>query len=152
MQEQVYFIESENKIKIGISRNVHARLSQIRGHSGTKAVLLASVPGNREIEKSLHKKLVAHRISGEWFTDCPEVRSAMQLAINNFSGALVESRDERVRKELFGQVARIIWPHKTAAHLAAVGGANERTAARWLKGSHPPPASVIVAMLSEIIG
>lgn len=152
MSEQVYFIESEGKIKIGISRNVQARLSQIRGHSGTPAKLIASVPGTRHVEKALHKKLTQHRISGEWFQDCEDVRSAMQLAINSFAAQPSETADERRRKELFGQVAKIIWPNKTAAHLAAIAGVDERSAWRWLSGTHEPPAVVIVAMLSEIIG
>jgi hypothetical protein len=50
----------------------------------------------------------------------------------------------------FGPVAKFLWPHKTAAHVAAIAKTNERTAARWLSGEFPPPFSVIEATMHEI--
>lgn len=50
----------------------------------------------------------------------------------------------------FGAVAKLLWPHKTAAHLASIAGANERTATRWISGEFEPPAIVIAAVIVEI--
>lgn len=50
----------------------------------------------------------------------------------------------------FGAVAKVVWPFKTAAHLATVGGVQQRTAERWLSGEFEPPAIVIAALIVEI--
>lgn len=50
----------------------------------------------------------------------------------------------------FGAVAKVLWPDKTAAHLAAIADTNERTAWRWLSGEFEPPAIVIAAIIVEI--
>lgn len=50
----------------------------------------------------------------------------------------------------FGAVAKVCWPTKTAAHIAAIANTNERTAARWLAGEFEPPAIVIAAIIVEI--
>lgn len=53
-----------------------------------------------------------------------------------------------VRK--FGPVAKLLWPHKTAAHLASIANTQVRTAERWLSGEYEPPAIVIAAVIVEI--
>lgn len=50
----------------------------------------------------------------------------------------------------FGRVAKLLWPGKTAAHLAAIAGRTERTAERWLSGEFEPPAIVIAAVIVEL--
>ena len=52
-----------------------------------------------------------------------------------------------VRK--FGAVAKLLWPFKTAAHLATIAGCDPRTAERWLSGEYEPPISVVQALLHE---
>ena len=52
----------------------------------------------------------------------------------------------------FGPVAKFLWPHKTAAHLASIAGTNERTAARWLSGEFEPQICVVLAVNEEIFG
>lgn len=59
-------------------------------------------------------------------------------------------RTEKVVNPKFGAVAKVIWPFKTAAELAAIANTNERTAARWLSGEFEPPAIVIAAVIVEI--
>jgi hypothetical protein len=53
-----------------------------------------------------------------------------------------------VRK--FGAVAKLLWPSKTAAHLAFIAESTERSAERWLSGEFEPPAIVIAAIIVEI--
>lgn len=50
----------------------------------------------------------------------------------------------------FGAVARVLWPVKTAATIAAIGNSNERTAKRWLAGEFEPPFEVVHAVMGKI--
>jgi hypothetical protein len=51
---------------------------------------------------------------------------------------------------LFGPVARVVWPKKTAFELAAIAGTTDRAAKDWLSGKFPAPAIVYAAMFVEI--
>lgn len=61
----------------------------------------------------------------------------------------VSSADKIVGRK-FGAVAKVLWPFKTAAHIAAIAGRDQRTAERWLSGEFEPPAIVIAAVIVEI--
>jgi hypothetical protein len=50
----------------------------------------------------------------------------------------------------FGSVAKVAWPVKTAATVAAIANRSERTAERWLSGEFEPPAVVIAAAIYEM--
>lgn len=81
-EQTVYFIRCEQFVKIGISKNVEARLGQIRKGGGSlfprrldveTAELIATEPGGFEREKELHAKFSHLRHTGEWFTETPEL-------------------------------------------------------------------------------
>ena len=57
---------------------------------------------------------------------------------------------DKIVSRKFGAVAKLLWPVKTAATLAAIAGTNERSAWRWLSGEFEPPAVVIAAVIVEI--
>lgn len=57
---------------------------------------------------------------------------------------------DKIVTRKFGAVARVVWPEKTAAHIASIAGSDERTAKRWLAGEFEPPAIVIAAIIVEI--
>lgn len=57
---------------------------------------------------------------------------------------------DKIVSRKFGSVAKVLWPFKTAACLAAIAGKDERTAARWLAGEFEPPAIIIAAIIVEI--
>ena len=59
--------------------------------------------------------------------------------------------DDYVAPGKFGRIAKIVWPFKTAAILADIGKTTTRSAERWLSGEHEPPASIVAAMLVEIL-
>lgn len=65
-------------------------------------------------------------------------------------GHYVPERDKLVPPLKFAAVARLLWPIKTAAHLASIAGKDERTAKRWLSGEYEPPACIIAAVIIEI--
>lgn len=58
-------------------------------------------------------------------------------------------RDTSVPND-FEIVAKALWPRKTAACLASIGGKDLRTAKRWLRGEYEPPASVYFAINDRI--
>lgn len=57
---------------------------------------------------------------------------------------------DKIVTRKFGAVAKVVWPEKTAAHIASIAGSDERTAKRWLAGEFEPPAIVIAAIIVEI--
>jgi hypothetical protein len=66
---------------------------------------------------------------------------------NEIRATYVPASDTLVGPPLFAGICRLCWPHKTAAHIAAIGKKDERTAERWLAGEYEPPASVVAAII-----
>ena len=69
------------------------------------------------------------------------------------SATEIHRQESRVATKLsvtkFGPVAKLLWPFKTAAHLAEIAGTNQRTAERWLSGEFEPPICIAQAILAE---
>lgn len=65
-------------------------------------------------------------------------------------GAFLSERDKIVPAPQFGAVCRVLWPRKTAAHIATIAGCDERTAKRWLAGQFEPPMVVLVAVIQRM--
>lgn len=149
MSKQVYFAERNGKIKIGVASSVADRLVGLRTGSAEPLELIAAVPGNLTLERALHKKLQQHRVNGEWFKDCAEVRAAIQNSVNNFGETNAPTRKTWSRTK-FGAVAKLLWPDKTAVHLAAIAGRDPRTAERWLSGEFEPPLAVVLALIAKM--
>lgn len=61
-------------IKIGTAQDVSKRLKALQTGCAGRLELLHAFRGGVAIEKALHYLLREHRLSGEWFTDHPEVR------------------------------------------------------------------------------
>lgn len=59
-------------------------------------------------------------------------------------------RDKIVGPSQFGNVCRLLWPIKTAAHIAAIAKRDVRTAERWIDGEHEPPIIVLVAIINRM--
>jgi hypothetical protein len=64
-------------------------------------------------------------------------------------GQLASGGDTIVTRK-FGPVAKLLWPCKAAAQIAAIAGVEERTAKRWLAGEFEPPICVVLAVMDEI--
>lgn len=72
----VYVIQGEGggPIKIGFTaRNVHARLEELQKGSPVRLVLLRALPGERALERDLHRRFAAYRLHGEWFHPADEI-------------------------------------------------------------------------------
>ena len=57
----------------------------------------------------------------------------------------------RPSERLFGRVAKAVWPHKTAVHLAAITGVSVRAAEYWIGGQREPSALAVQAIVNEIV-
>ncbi len=69
--------------------------------------------------------------------------------LREIDGQFRQGADKIVSRK-FGAVAKVLWPTKTAAYIAAIAGRDERTAARWLSGEFEPPIIVVLAVVQEI--
>jgi len=78
---KIYFVSAPGRIKIGYTRQPEQRLSRLQSVDMEKLVSLGAVSGTRRLEASLHDKLAAYRIRGEWFVDCQEVRKVVECAL-----------------------------------------------------------------------
>jgi hypothetical protein len=118
---EVYFIACEGRIKIGLSRNADSRVKELATAAPAKLTFLARVHGGRELETALHRRLRDHRVSGEWFRDCDEVRGVMQEVVDG----RFKPRTDFKYPELIEALKRISGPHqigtrmKTAVNIAA---------------------------------
>lgn len=73
----VYFVSGGPCIKIGTSTNLKGRFASLQTSSMDELRLLGTIPGDVEIERSIHTRLGQFRKRGEWFLDCAEVRAAI---------------------------------------------------------------------------
>lgn len=73
-----------------------------------------------------------------------------RIVATELQGQFRPGRDKIVTRK-FGAVAKVLWPEKTAAHIASIAGADERTAKRWLAGEFEPPTSVVIACMQEML-
>lgn len=78
----IYFIQNKETkhIKIGYSKDVRKRLSEIQTTSPHELTILTTCEGGIEMEKELHHKFSNSYIRGEWFTPSEELITY----INNF--------------------------------------------------------------------
>lgn len=84
MSAVVYFLSDEHgSIKVGWSRNLDIRLTQIRSTNGAGITVLGSAPGSQRQEKEIHRLLAEFRLHGEWFRDCEEVRRVIADLLKN---------------------------------------------------------------------
>ena len=69
----VYFVHSNNKIKIGYSTDIKNRMVAFNVALPDKATLLFLLKGGIELEAELHEKFKAHYSHGEWFNVDTEI-------------------------------------------------------------------------------
>lgn len=74
----IYFIQAgvRGPIKIGWAQDVERRRETLQVGNPARLRILAVVDCGRERESEIHGMLRAHRIAGEWFRNCKEVRDA----------------------------------------------------------------------------
>ena len=74
---------------------------------------------------------------------------------NELQGRETVRTPDRQDEQLFGaclaDVARTLWPSKTAAHIAAAAGCSERAAEFYLAGEREWSGDALAAIVSEIL-
>ncbi len=76
----VYFITDGEAIKIGKANNPRSRLSGLQTSHHKPLYILALMPGNEGLERTLHSRFYNFRIRGEWFKDCEEIRTFIKAS------------------------------------------------------------------------
>jgi hypothetical protein len=78
LPEVVYFMYSAGKIKIGYSKDVRKRLTDLSNMASSPVELIAVLPGDRELEKYLHRTFKPDRVHGEWFKPSSEIKRFLE--------------------------------------------------------------------------
>lgn len=78
----VYFVSAPDRIKIGYTRQLEHRLRQLGQQCLDPLTVIATIPGNRELEREIHRQLERYRIKGEWFEDCDSVWALMSELVD----------------------------------------------------------------------
>ena len=75
-----------------------------------------------------------------------------RVAAPSIESDRTEIRDtEQLFGSILGDVARLLWPAKTAAHVAAAVGCSERAAEFYLAGDRDWSGDAIAIIVSEIL-
>lgn len=74
----VYFIRQSHWVKIGYSKDPHARMRDLQVASPTRLHLLMTEPGTQETERRYHDRFSRLRGSGEWFMYLGELREMLK--------------------------------------------------------------------------
>lgn len=98
---QVYFARAGDRIKIGWSRRVGARIAQLQTGSPEPVTLAATTTGGRAQERKLHERFAHLRVAGEWFQAGQElldhIRSITgEWALPTAANDLSDDEDRRV--------------------------------------------------------
>ena len=92
---RVYFLHAPElrRVKIGFSTNPHVRSIKVRHddrlpHEIT-LIVFGSLDGGRVLERLMHERFAAHRVSGEWFDDeiLPDVERLIEDELAWFGDA-----------------------------------------------------------------
>jgi len=72
----VYFIIRRGMpgVKIGTTTNLSKRLSELQSSTPDYLFVFGTLPGDKVVEKILHKKFATNRIRGEWYEFTPEMK------------------------------------------------------------------------------
>lgn len=108
----VYFIEvvDLDRVKIGSSDNVRARMTQIQTCTPFDLRLIGVVPGGHAREQDLHAFFAEHRVRGEWFV-LSKIRSQVEKLLQQDGVPMPESgfifwlKKQRRRKDAVGELA-----------------------------------------------
>lgn len=93
----VYFVQrvTGGPIKIGVTAYLDSRIAQLQSTVKASLKVLAYAPGSFRDEGRLHRQFADHRLEGEWFADCDEVRAAVAFVAKHdrLPPALEEDRE-----------------------------------------------------------
>ncbi|MBI3936395.1 MAG: GIY-YIG nuclease family protein [Betaproteobacteria bacterium] len=70
-ERRVYFVRAVGggAVKIGRSRNIDRRITELQDACPHKLELVGSIDGDETVESLMHERFQAHRIRGEWYDE-----------------------------------------------------------------------------------
>ena len=74
----VYFMECDERIKIGIARDPKRRLRSLQTGNPAQLRILAAFAGDADLEHAIHTKFESTRIGGEWFCKTDELKKFIE--------------------------------------------------------------------------
>lgn len=93
----VYFLLSDNRVKIGFTNAGVSRLAGLTTGMSAKVDSFLLLPGTRSDEKRLHQRFTPYRQQGEWFAAARPIRLTMMRSA--MAGYLVHDRQRPVQTE-----------------------------------------------------
>lgn len=140
----VYFIQAEDggPIKIGYSDDPAKRLIELQTSHHSPLVIRSTISGPPSLERKLHTRFRAHRLSGEWFSPVAEIAEmgeciADDAKVKRQRAARAIEADESMAAHLAGILAIASTSHQEGdltlhetLHLARLIGAPE-TSRGW---------------------
>ncbi len=74
---RVYFIQGIDggPVKIGFSNDVRERIACFQMGSPVLLQVIGTTLGGIELEHDFHRRMAPHRLHGEWFIDCDDLRA-----------------------------------------------------------------------------
>jgi hypothetical protein len=148
----VYFMQSAGgSVKIGTTKNLPRRLSDLQRASGNSITVIRQCPGSRPTERWFHERFAEQRGIGEWFVFHPDMLTVdppqeADLRPTGPPGA-VSGRSYLGIVTTF--VRQRYLPLKNAARLLAEdAGTTPRCAENWLAGTHAPNGDRLVNLMA----
>ena len=86
----IYVLQDEATlaVKVGFSRNPKGRVAALRTASPHRLRMLGLIEGDAGLERSIHRDLQRHRLSGEWFEATPEVAAYLAELFRARAGSI----------------------------------------------------------------
>ena len=152
----VYFLRalSGGPVKIGVTRNLEARLNQFATGRHEPLECIRRIPGRFALERYFHDLFSEHHISGEWFEYHPD----MMIALPDEMPEEIQGPDREAH----------LWDNETYAELVAGAlrramgnlrytemqvakkiGCSARTVENWLNGKGSPRGDQLLNLIAH---
>ena len=96
----IYFVEGGDLVKIGMAEDVPARVARMQTGSPIQLRLLGSMPGDRDVERALHRRFRDLRVRGEWFRRADELHAYIE---SGFEGPYIALSEDTACFGLIGE-------------------------------------------------
>lgn len=86
-------------VKIGVTTNIAKRTIALSGGIPGGVVMVATIAGGADVESFLHDKFASHRLNGEWFAHCDEIKDFIRDVQNGRPGLIPFENVEQGRSK-----------------------------------------------------